>query len=77
MKQSYHVQVVDYAVTNKIDDELTFASWVPHTSSKCDCILYKIESKYWKDTDKFGIKIPKTVSQQAQAAIDNKKCDTL
>jgi hypothetical protein len=59
IKHSYPVQVADYAIANKIDDEPAFAWWVPHVFKKRDRILSKIKSKYWEHTHKFGIKIPK------------------
>jgi hypothetical protein len=75
MKHSYPVQVANYAIANKINDEPAFAWWVPHVFKKCDCILSKIKSKYWERTHKFGIKIPKTVAP-AQA-INKENGDTL
>jgi hypothetical protein len=75
MKHSYPVQVADYAIANQIDDQPTFAWWVPHVLKKRTRILSKIKSKYWERTHKFGIKIPKTVAQ-AQA-IDKENGDTL
>jgi hypothetical protein len=44
MKQSYPVQVADYAIANKINDEPAFAWWVPNVFKKRDRILSKIKS---------------------------------
>ena len=75
MKNSYPVQVADFAKANRIEDEPAFAWWVPFTLKKRDRILSKVKSKYWIRTHKFGIRIPKSVGE-AQA-IDAENGDTL
>ena len=75
MKDSYPVQVVDYAVANQINDEPTFAWWVPDVFKKHNQILLKVKTKYWQCTHKFGIRIPKSVAQ-AQV-IDKENRNTL
>ena len=63
IKDSYPVQLAEYAVQNGIDDEPAFAWWVPYTLKKKERIISKIKSKYWQRTHKYGIKIPKSVQQ--------------
>jgi hypothetical protein len=75
MKNSYPVQVANYALANDIADEPAFAWWVAHTIKKRERILSKIKTKYWQRTHKFGIRVPKTVAQ-AQA-IGKENGDTL
>jgi hypothetical protein len=75
MKNSYLVQVADYAVTNCIDNEPAFAWWVPTILKKQTWILSKVKAKYWQRTHKFGICIPKTIMQAQQ--IDKENGDTL
>jgi hypothetical protein len=77
MKNSYPVQVADYAIINCIDDKATFAWWVPTvlTVKKRTRILSKVKAKYWQRTHKFGIRIPKAVAQAQQ--IDKENGDTL
>jgi hypothetical protein len=75
MKNSYPVQVAEYAKANRIDDEPAFAWWIPETLRKRDRILSKTKSKYWQRTHKFGLRIPKSVAE-AQA-IDAENGDTL
>jgi hypothetical protein len=49
MKNSYPVQVAQFAKANQIDDEPAFAWWmIPQTLQKCDRILSKTKSKYWQ-----------------------------
>ncbi|GFH55427.1 hypothetical protein CTEN210_11903 [Chaetoceros tenuissimus] len=63
LKESYPVQLAEYAVANGIDHEQAFNWWVKHTLCKCDRIISKVKSKYWRTTHKFGIRIPKTVKE--------------
>jgi hypothetical protein len=55
MKESYPIQVVDFAKANLIDDEPVFAWWVLDVLKKHERILAKVKAKYWQRTHKFGI----------------------
>jgi ribosomal protein L31E len=63
LKESYPIEVAEYAVDNKIASEATFAWWVPHVLQKRDCIIKKVNKCYWKQTHKYGIKIPKSIEE--------------
>ena len=73
--QSYPVLVAEYAIANRIEDEPAFAWWVPDVIKKRDRIIAKVKSKYWQQTHKYGIRIPKTV--QEALAIDKENGNTL
>ncbi len=75
MKQSYPVQVAEYASANQIDDEPAFAWWVSQVIKKRLQFLPKLKSKYWQRKHKFGIMIPKSVEEAL--AIDKSNGDTL
>ena len=66
IKDSYPVELAEYAINNKIDDEPAFAWWVPYTIKKRISIIAKIKSKYWQRTHKYGIRIPKSVNEALQ-----------
>ena len=68
------VQVADYAIANRIDDEPAFAWWVKDVLKKRDRILAKAKS-YWQRTQKFGIRPPKSVKEGQE--IDAENGDTL
>jgi hypothetical protein len=57
LKESYPVQLAEYAVQAMLAEEPAFAWWVPYTLKKRNLIIAKIKSKYWIRTHKFGIKI--------------------
>ena len=64
MKQSYPIQVAEYSIANRIDDEAAFVWWVLDLLKKRDRVLVaKVESKYWQRTHKYGIQIPKSVEE--------------
>ena len=59
IKDSYPVQLAEYAVANGIDHEPTFKWWVKKTLRRKEKENSKVKSKYWRSTHKFGIEIPK------------------
>ena len=63
IKESYPVQVAEYAVSSRISEEPAFAWWASSVLKKRNKIIAKTKSKYWLRTHKFGIEIPKTVLQ--------------
>ena len=75
LKESYPIQVADYATNNQIEDEPAFAWWVPYVLEKQKRILKKVKSKYWQRTHKYGIRIPRTIEEAIQ--IDRENENTL
>jgi hypothetical protein len=63
LKESYPVQVAEYAVVNKIAEQPAFAWWVPYVLRKRERIIQKVKSWYWKRTPKYGVELPKSVKQ--------------
>jgi len=75
VKDSYPVELAEFAIENGIADEPAFAWWVPYTLKKKARIVSKIKSKYWQRTHKFGIRVPKSVKEALE--IDNENGNTL
>ena len=75
MKEIYPVQVSEYAVLTRIQEEPVFAWWVPHVLQKRNRIVPKVKSKYWISTHKFGLKFPKSVTEEIAIYRENR--DTL
>ena len=71
VKDSYPVQLAEYAKMNGIDEEPAFAWWVGHVTKKGARIVSKIKSKYWVRTHKYGIRIPKTVKEALEIDAEN------
>jgi hypothetical protein len=58
LKDTYPVELADYAIDNKIQDEPAFAWWVPYVLKKRTAIISKLRSKFWQKTHKYGVRIP-------------------
>jgi hypothetical protein len=63
LKNSYPVQVAEYAVNNKIASEPAFAWWVPHILKQRDRIVQKVKTRFRKKTHKYGIEVPSSVRE--------------
>ena len=74
LKDSYPVQLADYAIANGLQKKPAFAWWVPYTLKKRIAIISKVKSKYWERTHKYGIRVPKNVKEAKR--IDTENGDT-
>lgn len=63
MKESYPLEVAEYAVNNNLVEEPAFKWWVPYVLRKRDRIIGKVKKKYWQRTHKYGIRLPKSVKE--------------
>ena len=72
LKESYPVELAEYAIQMGIDKEPSFIWWVPYLIKKRTAIISKIKSKYWDRTHKYGIRIPKSVKEVFEIDQENK-----
>ena len=63
LKESYPVEVAEYAKANRIAEEPAFAWWVNDVIRRRNRIIAKVKSRYWKTTHKFGIELPHSVEE--------------
>jgi hypothetical protein len=63
IKDSYPVQIEEYAMANKIANEPAFNWWVHTVLRKCNRNMAKVKHYYWRQTHKFGIRLPKTIAE--------------
>ena len=75
MKESYPVQVAEFAVANNLVQDPAFYWWVPYTLRKRDVILASVKARVRNTTIKYGIVCPTTV--QEARAIDMANGNTL
>jgi len=61
VKEANPIELAEYAVTAKIDDEPAFKWWVSQVLRRRNKIIKKMKGKYWRTTHKFGIELPKSV----------------
>ena len=61
LKESYPIEVAEFAVAQDIAHQPAFAWWVPYTLKKRERIICAVKQRFLKKTHKFGIEIPKDV----------------
>ena len=67
MKNSYPVSMAEYAVHCRIAGDSEFSWWTRHVLEKRNHIIGKLQSKYWVQTHKFSVKIPKSVQEAKES----------
>jgi hypothetical protein len=70
-KDTYPVELADYAIANQIQEEPAFAWWVPYVIRKRTAIISKLRSKYWQKTHKYGIRVPRSINEAKEIDIKN------
>ncbi len=78
VKESYPLQMAEYAIAMGVDHEPSFNWWVPHTLRKRDSIIALVKkrsARYLKRTHKFGIECPKTVEDALE--LDKRNGNTM
>ena len=63
MKESFPIEVSEYARANNIIDQPAFAWWCYHVLRKKDRIISGAKTKYWSETHKYGIWLPKSIKE--------------
>ena len=63
LKESFPIELAEYAHNNKIIDEPAFAWWAYYVLKKRDRIIMKAKTKYWQKTHKYGVELPKTIEE--------------
>ena len=75
LKESYPVEVSEYAKSQGIDHEPASAWWVPQVLKQRDVIVAAVNKRYHSRTHKFGFEVPKTVRRALE--IDTEAGNTL
>ena len=63
MKESFPVEVAEYAKAAKIIDEPAFKWWCYKVLRKKSRLISGAKTKYWLKTHKYGIRLPKTIQE--------------
>ena len=63
VKDGYPIDLAEYAVAQGIENEPAFHWWVPQTFNHMRRVINKVKKKYWKTTEKFGIRLPHSVDE--------------
>jgi hypothetical protein len=75
MKESYPVEVAEYARARGLDSEPAFAWWVGNTLRRRNAILSAVKVRMKKKTHKYGVEIPTSVAHARR--IDEANGNTL
>jgi hypothetical protein len=75
IKDSYPVQMAEYATDNGLALKPVFRWWIPHVLKKRDRIIAKTKLSYWAKTHKYGFEVPKDYNDCVR--IDRENGDTL
>ena len=71
LKESYPIQVAEYAVGQDLTHEPAFAWWVQKFLRKRDHIVSAVKQRYAKRSHKFGIEVPCTVKRALEIDREN------
>jgi hypothetical protein len=64
LKESYPVEIAEYIRKYELMDEPAFVCWwVPYTLKKRDRIIASVCARVKKKTHKYGIRVPRTISE--------------
>ena len=63
LKEAHPIELAEYAIANRLDEEPAFAWWVADALRSRNRIVSKVKSRYWKTSHKFGIELPHSVEQ--------------
>ena len=66
LKDSNPIELAEYAVANRIQEEPAFKWWVSQTLRTRNRIIGKVKSRYWKTSHKFGVRLPHSVQEALQ-----------
>ncbi|KAI2498321.1 Reverse transcriptase (RNA-dependent DNA polymerase) [Fragilaria crotonensis] len=66
VKDSNPIELAEYAVANRIQEEPAFKWWVSETLRMRNRIIGKVKSRYWKTSHKYGVRLPHSVQEALQ-----------
>ena len=66
VKDSNPIELAEYAVANRIQEEPAFKWWVAETLRMRNRIIGKVKSRYWKTSHKYGVRLPHSVQEALQ-----------
>ena len=66
IKDSNPIELAEYAVANRIDQEPAFKWWASHALRKRNRVINNVKPKYRKTTHKFKVRVPKNMKEAIQ-----------
>jgi hypothetical protein len=62
LKDSYPVELAEFAKARRIENEPAFAWWVPNALRRRNAILSAVKARFQNKTHKFGIELPTSIN---------------
>ena len=75
LKESYPIEVAEYAVARGLEKEPAFAWWVTQILAKRNRVIASVNKRYHKRNHKFGIKVPRHCNEAVK--FDEENSNTL
>jgi len=75
LKESYPIEIAEYAVSRGIDHEVAFAWWVPYVLKRRNRIIAAVNKRHAKKNFQFGIEVPTDLTDAIR--IDRSNGNTL
>jgi plasmid maintenance system killer protein len=66
LKESFPLQVAEFAYTYRLQDEAAFTRWVKDTIAKHNRIIKATKTRYTCKTHKYGIRLPRSTAEAYQ-----------
>jgi hypothetical protein len=63
IKNSYPIQLAEYAIANNLQNEPAFVWWIKPTLKRKKAFIKTTRARYAKRSHKFGIRVPQTVEE--------------
>jgi hypothetical protein len=70
-KESFPIQVAEFAYSNNLQDQPAFRWWVADTLARRNRILKAVQTRYAKKTHKYRIRLPKSVEEAYEIDREN------
>ena len=71
IKEYNPADTAEYTDSNKLLEEMAFKWWDRKVLKKKDRIIYRVKSRYWRKSHKFGINLPHSVEEDYAINEDN------
>jgi hypothetical protein len=71
VKDSNPIELAEYAIANQLQEEPAFKWWAEKALRRRDRAVFKVKSKYYRTTHKYGVRIPKTIEEALRIDEEN------
>jgi hypothetical protein len=66
LEDSNPIELTEYAVANRIQEEPTFKWWVTETLQAQNRLIWKVKCQSWKTSHILGVRLPNSIQEALQ-----------